>query len=926
MDFEHWNILQTGILPAPEVCDANGVDENCNGSVNEGCLCTNGLTQNCAIQSECGVGKQTCVNGVWGTCQQVGGLAPNTSCGGTGSGKVCDLNGNCIVPACKTATVSSDCQNSNLCKTVSCSNSGLWNASCVLTSKAVNSSCGVGNLCSADGNCVSAFCTADLNCTSSDPCQIGSCSNKGLWNASCAFTNKAVNTSCGAGKLCSTAGVCTSITCLTDSNCVSANSCLVGSCSNKGLWNSSCSFTNKAANVSCGAGKLCALDGNCVSVACTADLNCVSSDPCKIGSCSNKGLWNASCTYTDKNVNSSCGAGKVCNATGVCTSAACSADSNCVSANSCLVGSCSNKGLWNASCSFASKAANSSCGVGSLCSIDGNCVSVACTADLNCTSSDSCKSGSCSNKGLWNSSCVFASKPVNSSCGVGKVCSDVNACVSTLCTSDSNCVSQNPCQAGTCLNKGLWNASCAFANKTEYFSCAQKSFCVSGVCTAYSSPKYNPSTFNGTNAPAKVVIDNNTSIDKNYFGLKTVAIQSSSGVAIASFDHNFSSSDLNLLGSTIESGAVDLNKNYLIVKGLQIQGTKSIYLPKRNSSSNAVCVSNAEVPDLNNLRSTCTSMPCPGTLGSISCAVLGSSFVVSGLTHSGVVEDYLFCGDGNCNNNETCSSCASDCGACPTPPSGTPSNVVCSQDSQCGTSSFTGAKSCVNNDVRQTFRDWNCLNKGTSSSRCVATDTNRTVESCLASAGKSCVNGACVSSQVAEQPECVLDSNCALDEGCVGTSCEKVSCSAGYSVENHACVCSGKMCAETCHTGVGVCCEGTWLTNKTTCVISPDNNINTDFNVDTSSADSNKDQWSWIDLSNPALIGGAVLVIVVILVLAFVFMRKGKKPPESVSLDRNNVFNKNTGEDNSISLQKEQILKDLQNEMTQSNPQEKNYP
>ncbi|MEK6958911.1 MAG: C1 family peptidase [archaeon] len=594
-----WSIIQAGVLSSTEACDANLFDEDCDGASNEGCACIDGQTQSCTIQSECGVGQQTCVSGAWSTCQQIAGLAPNTACGGTGSGKVCDASGSCVVPACK---LTSECVNDNLCKTVACISPNDWNATCVLTNKTVNSSC-----------------------------------------------------------------------------------------------------------------------------------------------------------------------------------------------------------------------------------------------------------------------------------GTGKSCSDTASCVTISCFSDLNCSNSNSCQTGTCSSAGLWTSSCAYTNKTEYLSCAQKSFCVSGACTIYSSPIYNPSTFNGTSAPANVFIDNNSVIDRNYFGVKVVAIKSSSGTDVASFDHNFSSSDLNLLGATVESGAADSNKNYLIVKGLVIQGTKTVYLPKRNSSSNAICVSNSEVPDLNNLISTCTRMPCPGTLSGISCAVVASSFAVSGLSHSGVVEDYMFCGDGNCNNNETCSSCASDCGACPlvTPPSTT---IACSFDSNCGSSAFVGTKFCSGNDVRQVYRDWNCISKGTTSSRCQSIDSNKTVETC--SGGKTCVSGACVSDQNAGDGSCVSDNDCAFDEECASDTCEKISCNNDYSPKDHGCVCIGKTCAGQCYDVVGICCNNVWKAGESSCIVSGAGG------TDTNNADSNnsgKDSNISIvpggsGIAGIAMVGGVILVFIVIIILVLVF---SQKPPKT---------------------------------------------
>ena len=58
-----WSECSGGIAPSPEVCDAAGLDENCNGQSNEGCECVNGTS----IPCDCG-SPTTCTNGKKGTC------------------------------------------------------------------------------------------------------------------------------------------------------------------------------------------------------------------------------------------------------------------------------------------------------------------------------------------------------------------------------------------------------------------------------------------------------------------------------------------------------------------------------------------------------------------------------------------------------------------------------------------------------------------------------------------------------------------------------------------------------------------------------------------------------------------------------------------------------------------------------------------
>jgi MYXO-CTERM domain-containing protein len=62
-----WGVCEGGVNPAAEICD--GLDNDCNGMVDDGCDCIDGDTRPCGTdKGECSAGLETCVDGRWSEC------------------------------------------------------------------------------------------------------------------------------------------------------------------------------------------------------------------------------------------------------------------------------------------------------------------------------------------------------------------------------------------------------------------------------------------------------------------------------------------------------------------------------------------------------------------------------------------------------------------------------------------------------------------------------------------------------------------------------------------------------------------------------------------------------------------------------------------------------------------------------------------
>ena len=123
---------------------------------------------------------------------------------------------------------------------------------------------------------------------------------------------------------------------------------------------------------------------------------------------------------------------------------------------------------------------------------------------------------------------------------------------------------------------------------------------------------------------------------------------------------------------SIKRSSINENREYIIIRNLTLSEneSKTIYLQRKDIESNAVCFRDERgVKELKDIIASCQKLACPGVLGRYTCAFNQSSgeFIISGMKHSGVVEDKLKNGDGICSPEigESCAFTHGDCGVCP---------------------------------------------------------------------------------------------------------------------------------------------------------------------------------------------------------------------------------------------------------------------
>ncbi len=450
--------------PTAEIC--NGLDDNCDGSVDEA-TCDDG---------------NPCTEDV---CNGEAGCSHTPLEGAACSDENACTHGDiCVDGSCQGTEI--QCEDTNpctddLCDEVVGCDFAFNDAPCD-----DEDPCTVGDTC-GEGVCVSGLA---ITCTDNNPCTDDSCDPAG----GCIFTPNTA--SCDDGNLCTTVDTCSDGACHGTSplDCVDESACTTDYC------DPLTGCEHPANTLPCNDGNACTLGDVCADGACSpgsGSMNCDDGNPCTDDICDPEGACihlpndadcndNNECTTADACQEGACvGAGPLmCDDGNPCTYDFCLAGGGCQHDN--VVGPCSD----GDNCTFDDFCSGGSCIGGAVKACDdGNpCTDDVCNSNADCeflpntnpcddenacTNEDACSGGTCVGSG--SPDCEDGDVCTTNSCDPAVGCSlEYNT---NPCEDGNPCTVTDICAEGTCVGGG--DVDCDDGDHCTADSCDPVLGCVS---------------------------------------------------------------------------------------------------------------------------------------------------------------------------------------------------------------------------------------------------------------------------------------------------------------------------------------------------------------------------------------------------------------------------------------------------------------
>ena len=420
------------VTPKPkqqELC--NNKDDNCDGTIDEGCPCQSSCrTNNDCLSKACG-NRKTC---------NLGKCIDPSVCP-----KACVQNAECQVPGCqsKTLCVAGQCVDPNICP-ANCAQKeqcGVPKCKTNGTTLCVQKQCVSANYCPAtcqtDTTCAFPGCGSKTTCCKTCPSPKPICISKSYCPTSCTQTKDCYYPGCGAkievdclNKTCINLNTYCPSSCKKDADCTNFRGCG----NNPGCYNGKCiDFTTASCPTKC-----------------TTDWECQRFQKCSISN--NAGCYQGTCVDWETFCPTSCQSGDCSKGLGcfqgnsVCYGGKCQnfktfCPSSCTQNNDCWFGGCSSNGngiCYKGKCEDGDTFCPSSCTQDSDCQVGG------------CQGKTTCAQGKCIAK---NSQCNFTVQFLEVVC--------------TNCFNnpwDGNSYSPDPmvqvCSKGKCVQSGFVTNQC----------------------------------------------------------------------------------------------------------------------------------------------------------------------------------------------------------------------------------------------------------------------------------------------------------------------------------------------------------------------------------------------------------------------------------------------------------------------------------